>query len=150
MNNKALLCKHAESLQSCPTLFDPMDCSPPDSSVHGILQARILEWIVIPSSRGSSPPRDGTWVSWVSCMTDWFFTAEPLGKPLSVLRDHFSLEWMVRKTHLGNAERKTCSVLALGENWEIWGKPEGFMSKNKSPILSQISHHSRQHLSPKA
>ena len=39
---------------------DPMDCSPPGSSVHGIFQARILEWVVIPFSRGSSWPRDGT------------------------------------------------------------------------------------------
>ena len=44
--------------QSCPTLYNPMDGSPPGSSVHGILQARILEWVAIPSSRGSSPPRD--------------------------------------------------------------------------------------------
>ena len=49
---------HAKSLQSCLVLCDPMDCSPPGSSVHGILQARILEWVDIPSSRGSSPPRD--------------------------------------------------------------------------------------------
>ena len=39
---------------------DPLDCSPPGSSVHGILQARILEWVAMPSSRGSSQPRDGT------------------------------------------------------------------------------------------
>ena len=44
-----------ESLQSCPTLFDPVDCSPPGSSVHGILKARILEWVAMPSSRGSLP-----------------------------------------------------------------------------------------------
>ena len=44
--------------QLCPTLCDPMDCSPPVSSVHGILQARILEWVAISFSRGSSPPRD--------------------------------------------------------------------------------------------
>jgi len=43
-----------KSLQSCPTLFDPMDCNLLDSSVHGILQARILEWVAVPSSRGSS------------------------------------------------------------------------------------------------
>ena len=49
--------------QSCPTLCDPMDCSPLGSSVHGILQARILEWIAIPFSRGSSWPRDRTQVS---------------------------------------------------------------------------------------
>ena len=48
---------------SCPTLCDPMDCTPPGSSVHGILQARILEWVTIPFSRGSSRPRDQTWVS---------------------------------------------------------------------------------------
>ena len=44
----------AKSLQSCPTLCNPMDCSPPGSSIHGILQARILEWVSMPSSRGSS------------------------------------------------------------------------------------------------
>ena len=49
--------------QSCPTLSDPVDCSLPGSSVHGILQARILEWIAIPFSRGSSRPRNRTWVS---------------------------------------------------------------------------------------
>ena len=43
-------------LQACPTLCDPMDCSLPGFSVHGILQARILEWISVPSSRGSSDP----------------------------------------------------------------------------------------------
>ena len=42
----------------CPTLCDPMDCSPPGSSVHRILQARILEWVAMPSPRGSSQPRD--------------------------------------------------------------------------------------------
>ena len=45
---------HAQSLQSCPTLCYPMDCSPPGSSVHGILHARILEWVAVPSCRGSS------------------------------------------------------------------------------------------------
>ena len=49
--------------QSCPTLWDPMDCSPPGSSVHRILQARILEWAATPSSRGSSWLRDRTCVS---------------------------------------------------------------------------------------
>ena len=54
------VCLHAKLLQSCPTLFDPMDCAPSSSSVHGILQARILEWVAMPSSRGSSQPRDPT------------------------------------------------------------------------------------------
>ena len=48
------LCVCAKSLQLCPTLCNPMDCSPPGSSVHGILQARILEWVAISFSRASS------------------------------------------------------------------------------------------------
>ena len=46
--------------QSCPTLCNPMDCSPPDSSVHGILQARLLEWVAIPFFKESSQTRDRT------------------------------------------------------------------------------------------
>ena len=49
--------------QSCPTLCDPMNCSSPGSSVHGILQARTLEWVAIPFFGGSSQPRDQAWVS---------------------------------------------------------------------------------------
>ena len=52
-----------EVAQSCPTLCDPMDCSPPGSSVHGIFQAWILEWVAISFSRGCSRPRDWTRVS---------------------------------------------------------------------------------------
>ena len=57
--------------QLCPTLCDPMDCSLPGSSVHGILQGRILEWIAISFSRGSSQSRDRTQVS---CIAGRFFT----------------------------------------------------------------------------
>ena len=60
--------------QSCPTLYDSMDCSPPDPSIHAIFPARILQWVATPSSRGSSQPRDRTHVS---CMAGRFFTAEP-------------------------------------------------------------------------
>ena len=63
-----VLCVHAQLLQSCLTLCDPMDCSPPDSSVHGILQTTILEWVAIPSSRGSSQPRDRTRISCIFCV----------------------------------------------------------------------------------
>ena len=52
--------------QSCLTLWNPTDCSPPGSSVHGILQARILEWVAMPSSRGSSQPSDQTQVSHIA------------------------------------------------------------------------------------
>ena len=72
---------HTQSLQLCLTLCDPMDYSPPGSSVHGIFQARILEWPAMPSSRGSSLPRDRTRVSCISYTADGFFTAEPPEKP---------------------------------------------------------------------
>ena len=55
-----------KSLQSCPTPCNPMDCSPPGSSVHGILQARKLERVAMPASRGSSQPRDRTQVSHIA------------------------------------------------------------------------------------
>ena len=59
---------HAKSLQSCPTLCGPMDCSLPESCVHGILQERILDWVTISFSRGSSWPRDWTRVSCTFCI----------------------------------------------------------------------------------
>ena len=63
--------------QSCPTLRDPVDCSPPGSSVHVILQARILEWVAILFSRGFSRPRDRTCISYV---TGRFFTVWATGE----------------------------------------------------------------------
>ena len=67
----------AKSLQSCPTLFNPMDCSLPGISVHGILRARILEWVAMSLSRGSSQPRNQTCIFHVSCIGRWV----PPGKP---------------------------------------------------------------------
>ena len=75
----------AWSLESCQTVGDTMDCSPPGSSVHGILQAQILEWVAMPSSRGSSQSRDRTHVSFVFCIAGELFTAESLGKPLNIV-----------------------------------------------------------------
>ena len=74
----AVLCLVA---QLCLTLCDPMDCSPPGSSVHEIFLARILEWVAISYFRGSSQPRDQTCVSCDSCIAGRFLTAEPPGKP---------------------------------------------------------------------
>ena len=56
--------------QSCPTLCDPMDCSPPGSSVHGIFQVRLLEWIAISFSRGACPSRDWTHLSCIGRQMD--------------------------------------------------------------------------------
>ena len=74
----------------CSTLCDHLGCSPPSSSVHGILQARILEWVASPFSRGSSDlrmePRS------LALQADFFFTVEPPGKPMQCKRLQ-SLGW---------------------------------------------------------
>ena len=71
-----------------------MDYSLPDSSVHGILQARILEWVAISFSRGSPQPRDQTCISYVSCIAGGFFTTESPGKPSL----HYSSALKMRET----------------------------------------------------
>ena len=74
---------HACSVtQSCLTFCDPMDSSPSSSSVQGISQGRILEWVAISFSRGSSQPRDQTRVSYIGrqIFFFFFFTIEPPGK----------------------------------------------------------------------
>ena len=78
--------------QSCPTLCNPVDCSPPGSSVHGILQARILEWVAIPFSRGSSQPRDWTGIS---CIADGLFTSWATREALL-----HPEPWLYRASHL--------------------------------------------------
>ena len=62
---------HAKLLQLCPTLCNPMDCSLPTSSIHGILKAIIVEWVAISYSRGSSHPKDQTHIFYIA---GWFFT----------------------------------------------------------------------------
>ena len=67
--------------QLCPTFCDPIDCSLPGSSVHGIFQARVLEWVAFPFSRGSSRPRDQTQVYWIAgrFFTIWVTRATDIG-----------------------------------------------------------------------
>ena len=72
----------ANSLQLFPTLCNLMDCIPPGSSAHGILQAKVLEWVAMPCSRGSSQPRDQTHVSCLALQVD-SLPAEPLGHSLT-------------------------------------------------------------------
>ena len=87
--------KESEVAQSCQTLCDPMDCSLPGSSVHGIYQARILEWVAISFSRRSSWPRDWTQVS------------RTIGR-------HFTF-WATREAHY--------SSKALSKDWGVGGSP---------------------------
>ena len=80
---------HAKSPQLCQTLGDLLECSPPGSSIHGVLQARILKWVGMPSSRGSSWPRNGTSVF---CLLHWQAGSWPLappGKPHMCILYHF-------------------------------------------------------------
>ena len=83
--NLALPCVHAQSLQLCLTFCNPMECSPPGSSVCGIIQAGILEWVAIPSSRGSSQPKDWTHVSCIG--RRGFFTTSTTWEALALLCD---------------------------------------------------------------
>ena len=83
---KLTLCACIQLLQSCPTLCKPVDCSPPGSAVHGILQARRLEWAAISFSRGSSQPRNQTHIS---CMQDGFFTTAPAANPTEAFDSNF-------------------------------------------------------------
>ena len=101
--------------QSCPTLCDPMDCI-----VHGILQARILEWVAFPFSRGSSQPRDQTQVSRTACeilyqlshkgsprILEWVTyplssgSSRPRNRTrISCIADRFFTKWTIRKTQM--------------------------------------------------
>ena len=76
----------AKSLQLCLTVCNTMDCSLPGSSIHRILQARILEWVVVPSSRRSSRSRDGTHVSSLPPLAGGFSTTSITWEA------HFSIE----------------------------------------------------------
>ena len=77
----ACVCMSVTSVVSDSVRPDPMDCSPPGSSVRGNFQARILEWVAVPSSKGSSPPRDQTHAS---CMGRQILASEPPGKPQTI------------------------------------------------------------------
>ena len=98
----------AQSLQLCPTLCDPMNCSSPGPSVHRIFQAIILEWVAMPSSRGSSQCRDWTYVS---CIAGRFFTHraswEAPFTPLLLVKDNVGfLHWV--ETAPGSSSHLQC------------------------------------------
>ena len=119
-------CEHAKLLQLCTNLGDPMDCSLPHSSVHGILQARILEWVAVPSSMGSSQPRDRTHLSYVSCIgRRVLYHQRHLGSPSEHLlsKDLFN-EWLNGR------------VIEGGKAWRkkrTW-KNKGGRKKKKVPV----------------
>ena len=99
----------------CPTLCNPMNCSPPGSSIHGIVQARVLEWVAISFSRGSSQPRDQTRVSCTAgrFFTDWA-TREALLKPNTNQRLRFD-----QHPRASLAAQAVKNLPAMQETW-VW------------------------------
>ena len=116
--------------QSCLTLFDLMDCSPPGSSVHGISQARILEWVALPFSKGSSRPRDRTPVF---CITGRFFTVWAIRKALVLAQPPITV-WPVT-----NYSTSQFSVFFNGDNNSTYFTDmtkylEWFLAQNKHSV----------------
>ena len=103
--------------QSFPILWDPRDFSPSGSSVHGILQVRILEWVAIPLSSGSSWPRDWTQVS---CIVGRFFTI------WATIVGHKCLE------------NETCLSSQFYSNEKIHWKKDSFISKNTNDLYFSV------------
>ena len=96
----------AKSLQLCPILYDPVDCSLPGSFIHGILQVRILEWVALLSTKGSSQPRDQTQVS---SLLHWQEGSLPLAPPgFNVYHVAFSVSYP--RSHWNTNSTSTVSL----------------------------------------
>ena len=140
------LCVRAKSLQSCLTLCNPMDCSPPASSVHVILQARILEWVAVPSSRGSSLPRDGNWVSCSSCIAARLFIAE---QPESPNTSRYNIKlWDIPMTEFyAGIKRRTIKRMYQYKNIYVYLNFSSVQS-SCSVVSNSLPPHESQHARP--
>ena len=114
---KAVTKRKVKVSQSCLTLCHPTDCSPPGSSVHGILQARVLEWVTIIFSRASSWPRDGTQVSGLHCRQILYHLSHQ-GSPKQLCSNWKN--WICWSPD-------PCNVTVLGGRtfWSWWGHEGG-------------------------
>ena len=131
--------------QSCLTLCDPMDCSPPGSSVHGILQARVPEWGTIAFSRRSSRPRDGTWVSRIvgRCFTVWVTREVCLWLTHSKI-----IKWKYHNNKLmlekGENKKKwstyiySCMYLSTRQIWSKYSKKVTYLNLGSRGICSFV------------
>ena len=121
------LCMCDESPQLFLILCNSMNYYPPGSSVHGILQARILGWVAMPSSRESSRPRDWTHVSSGSCLAGRFFTAEPPGKTSYIAHDCKIESYPQRKPITADFQSFSRRELsAFLKRWREW-QPASFV-----------------------
>ena len=116
--------KWSEVTQSCPTLCDPMDCSLPGSSIPGILQAGILEWVAISFSRISSQPRDWTWVSRIYHLSHQGSPRRSNQSILIEINPEYSLEGLMLKLKLQNFCHLIQTANSLAKTL-ILGKTEG-------------------------
>ena len=119
--------------QSCPTLCDPMDCSPPGSSVHGISQASMLKWVAIPFSRRSSQCRGQTQVS---CTAGGFFTSESPGKPscfwILLLLSRVSRVWLCATPEMAAHQAPPSLGFSRQEHWSGLPFPSPMHESEKS------------------
>ena len=129
--------------QSCPTLCNPMDCSPTDSSVHGILQARMLEWVAIPFSRGSSKPKDRTLVSciagrsftiWTTREAQFPWRREWLPTPAFLPGEFHEQRSLEGYSPWGCKESDTTGWLALPSRWQS----TNLIPHHRSPMWLQM------------
>ena len=90
--------------KSCPALWDPMECNPPGSSVHGILQARILEWVAMLAYRSSSRPRDWTCISFIS----------RIGRRVP----YYSATWEAKYSPANSKPDEPASEFNFNKNWD--------------------------------
>ena len=145
MNNiKYAAMKWSEVTQSRLTLCDPVDCSPPGSSVHGILQARRLEWVAISFSRGSSRPRDRTQVSRIAGRRfNLWATREYQYTAILILKDHIKFHYPFSIVLLFALSAKLLPLKKQNKtshsSWFMSLKPK-IIFRNTSPLNLPVSH----------
>ena len=131
------ICTHAKSHQLCLTLCDPMDYRMPGSSVHGILQARVLQWFGMPSSSGSFWPRDWTLISYVSRIGGQvLYHKHYLGSPNMSIEYHKHNHQRISKGKVGTsfASNLTLGRTHLGWNW-MYSHHGSYIEGTRSKVI---------------
>ena len=144
--NLFLLCLHVWSLQSRPTLCGPMGaaslCSPPGSSIHGILQVRMLEWVAMPSSKRPSQSRDRTWVSCgiLECEIKWALGSITMNKAGG--GDGIPVElFQILKDHAVKVLNSICQQIWKTQQWPQDWKRSVFIPTPKKDNVKECSNH---------
>ena len=140
------------SYQSCLTLCNPLDCSPQGSSVHGIFQARIVEWVAISFSRESSQPRNQARVTCVSCIASGFFThwaireahsvtgTDLIVRPFTLSKICFPLTFHGSVCCSWAIQRPKCGLSSIGRHTNIWGQLPTLIPSVEAPLTHYLPH----------